>query len=1538
MAFDAGSIYSELKLDRSPFIASLQAARQAAWNFARQRFEATLGANVNPAFAAVRSTRASLTSFARERYEATLGAVSQEFDRNIGRVQRQGVEFARRRYEATVGANTTPARRTLSGFDEVMRRYSRSWGQQGIRARVLADITRAQVSLRLLDRQLDSITDPEHRIRVEAEVLRTQQRLQGLNQLANSLGVQSPTISVGLRGYASTAAQMLGLTRLADRIDGYNATIGARANIDRSLSSALPNLLGALELQVMRYRSVLMAVAAIHMPIFLASLAAVPGAAAVAGGAVGSLAISVGKGLVGAFGAGAVAAGLGGAALGAYGIAVMRTWKYVGNFTDTLYQQYRAVDAAGKVAEELKLSLEALPPGMITAEEKARALAIANSNVAQEQEKMVTMIQIMTPRLARLNDKVFKAEMGMTRYGGSIMHEVAPALSTLLSTLDRFAPGFSAASREMTRDMTGVTQSIIRAASRGQNLKSITTVLQGVKSAGVPALRIVGNTALFAVNMIAPMVPAGLDVLDVLERLTTQGRLWSQSAEGQRRWGEIWGDLWSRGKRLVGVAVDLGAGLWGVGRALDQTGVGDMLFRKIEQGADSFRRLMRYGGEGRDAIVEFGRDSKPVLNALISLGGEGWRQLMRLVGAVSDTNKEGKKFGTFLDVIKSVEDSLKPITDLLIHEFKVIGPLIPPLIKNLAEWFGVMGRATPEMKFFIKFLGNALEAFNSLPDSTQRNIARILAYGSAIKALGGGAALSGLATLTASVLQWRKLNQILRTMPKTPPVVPPVAGPAPGPFVPGGRGNPLPAPTVPAPVPAKGFWSTFWTRAKGLASPKGLAMLAGRISIVVGVAMVAEALWNPVMKQGENLGKKLGTDKIGPAIGRGLKTWMGAKNYNIWGQIFSADLASFKGWKSIWDALVQGFKGEQKQRKKDFEDAGGGIWGGIVLGFKDALRANPFTAPFLVIYEGMKRWWGIKSPSEKAKTGVGKPIAQGILAGFKSVPILGGLITILERLFTGAKKKRDGQKWQGIGRDAIGAVLQGLKAVPIIGPTLALLGRWFSQSKNKRDGQKWYSIGSGSIDAIVKGWKSGGLLGAAVALIGSWYTRSKSKREGQKWFGLGSGAVGAITQGWKNGGLLGAAVALIGSWFARSKGKRDSQKWSPLGSSAAGAIASGWKNGGLLGAAVSLVASWFGRSKAEKDRNKWSPLGSSAASAIASGWKNGGLLGAAASLIASWFTRSKQKRDSQKWQPMGSSASSAIASGWKNGGLLGAAVALISSWFGRSQGEKNAKPWGGIGSGAAGAIAVGWKNSGLVGAAAGLIASWYQSAKSATGNQGWWGIGKSAVEGIGRGIGDNKGMLGRAITAVSKLLPDWAKKALGISSPSKVFREQIGRSVGEGFALGIEDKAARVRRAAETVAREAAAAASGAYAPELRLPDLRHASRPGTLELPGGTLSPAARAPRVTDHRGGGGGTASPRDHTGVANGSASGSLDRLIASSEKIEALMGALISATDEVGPAVRESFQHDIRNGRETRRSMLSGLSREQRRYGWVRGLIR
>ena len=96
-----------------------------------------------------------------------------------------------------------------------------------------------------------------------------------------------------------------------------------------------------------------------------------------------------------------------------------------------------------------------------------------------------------------------------------------------------------------------------------------------------------------------------------------------------------------------------------------------------------------------------------------------------------------------------------------------------------------------------------------------------------------------------------------------------------------------------------------------------------------------------------------------------------------------------------------------------------------------------------------------------------------------------------------------------------------------------------------------------------------------------------------------------------------------------------------------------------------------------------------------------------------------------------------------------------------------------------------------------------QSALNTFRNVDWWSVGMNVIRGIRDGIWDGAHKIVDAAEDVARSALRAAKSFLGIHSPSRVFKEQVGYQIDAGQAQGIEENADIVEDAAEEVSRKA---------------------------------------------------------------------------------------------------------------------------------------
>lgn len=109
--------------------------------------------------------------------------------------------------------------------------------------------------------------------------------------------------------------------------------------------------------------------------------------------------------------------------------------------------------------------------------------------------------------------------------------------------------------------------------------------------------------------------------------------------------------------------------------------------------------------------------------------------------------------------------------------------------------------------------------------------------------------------------------------------------------------------------------------------------------------------------------------------------------------------------------------------------------------------------------------------------------------------------------------------------------------------------------------------------------------------------------------------------------------------------------------------------------------------------------------------------------------------------------------------------------------------------------------SNMVGRVGSVVSGIGGTVRSAVSGAGSWLVdaGRNIIQGLINGITGMVGSLYSSITNALSGLVDKAKNALGIHSPSRVFRDEVGVMVGRGMALGIDDSAHVVSRSMDSL-------------------------------------------------------------------------------------------------------------------------------------------
>lgn len=101
---------------------------------------------------------------------------------------------------------------------------------------------------------------------------------------------------------------------------------------------------------------------------------------------------------------------------------------------------------------------------------------------------------------------------------------------------------------------------------------------------------------------------------------------------------------------------------------------------------------------------------------------------------------------------------------------------------------------------------------------------------------------------------------------------------------------------------------------------------------------------------------------------------------------------------------------------------------------------------------------------------------------------------------------------------------------------------------------------------------------------------------------------------------------------------------------------------------------------------------------------------------------------------------------------------------------------------------------------ANTMTSKMSSAKSSIQSQGWSGVGSNICSGIQSGINSGWSWLSNTVSSLARSLLNSAKSALGIHSPSRLFRDEIGLNIGYGVGEGVEDSEGAILQSVSNVA------------------------------------------------------------------------------------------------------------------------------------------
>lgn len=301
---------------------------------------------------------------------------------------------------------------------------------------------------------------------------------------------------------------------------------------------------------------------------------------------------------------------------------------------------------------------------------------------------------------------------------------------------------------------------------------------------------------------------------------------------------------------------------------------------------------------------------------------------------------------------------------------------------------------------------------------------------------------------------------------------------------------------------------------------------------------------------------------------------------------------------------------------------------------------------------------------------------------------------------------------------------------------------------------------------------------------------------------LGVQIVTAIAEGILSAlGFLGDVIISLFEG-GKSAGDAKAAEYRSLGEHAATEATAGLEEGAVdfSGAVARFIAS--GHESGEGETGAYTGIGTNAATNVTDGWSasEGSFNTAVVGTMDKSFGTAESA--AATFTVPGAEAAENLASGVQSG--IGAVDGAVSNAMdsAQSSGEAAAAMFGSIGTSMVTETVAGISASAqaVSGAVRGVIQTAIVVGNAAT--SGATAIGQNIARGIAAGITAGSGAIAAAARSAVQSAVAAAKAAAAISSPSKLFRDEVGYFMGLGVAAGLEDAEDETTKAAVKLARD----------------------------------------------------------------------------------------------------------------------------------------
>lgn len=613
----------------------------------------------------------------------TITADGRGAEETVDRIEQRLDQAVSRERTFMIGADAREAERTLGGFEQWVQGVAQRISQMNPSLNIGANTSSADQSVSGLESRVQgtvgriSQMSPTLKIGADDSQALTTVRNFGasVEETARRIDTTRPT----LRTEADTSRMDADLNRsqsLLNSIFNRRYTL----DVDTAAARALPTLMGNLQVAMSRFQVIGAIIGSSVLPLLQTGFAGLISAASAAGAGIFGLAQGAGSAAAG-FGALAAALAVGRAGLAAY---------------------------AGVVRDAVKMSQDG---------------AFASTQWAHASD-------------------VFNARLGVLQGGFQALRtelagQTLPTLTAFVNTGIELLPRLGVHANNLVTSVNSVALSFLRAATDARQLSIIDSLMSNaVRSTGILAA-IAGNATLALVNVFAAAIPHGNRLGLILNDLIQRFRLFTTSTQGQAALDRFFATAANAAIGFSRAVADVAVGLYRIGAALSASGLTGALTSGIANAAARFRDFAAAGTSGRAAIEAFGQRATPILQAAGRAAMAIVTEFFRVADAVSKVRDSTTGLPLLASILDSIGRAARPIGDLLIQSFAALGPVLPPLIQNVAEFLRVIAAITPITVAVLSGVNALLGAFNSLPLGMREGIAQAVALTVAFNSLIG---------------------------------------------------------------------------------------------------------------------------------------------------------------------------------------------------------------------------------------------------------------------------------------------------------------------------------------------------------------------------------------------------------------------------------------------------------------------------------------------------------------------------------------------------------------------------------------------------------------------------------------------------------------------------------------------------------------------------------------------------------------------------------------------------------------------------------